>query len=236
MRPYMPRALAAFALALAALAWASCGGGGNGDGGLDPELQALLERMVLAEEDLPAGLARVSVAFSTNEDVAEAKGEPEVELEKLERQGRRLGIDVNFVPGEDVPPDFVLRGGLQATVSLYATADGASESLQEGVAGVRQSDLAASYPDLQDVAVEELNRQIGDESTWFRITGISDAGDLVIDDQVAFRVASARSFLRAVSTFDADANAGRDAYLEEVAALAEVAASRIERALASLGD
>ena len=112
----------------------------------------------------------------------------------------------------------------------------ASESLQEGVAGVRESDLAASYPDLQDVAVEELDRQIGDESTWFRITGISDAGDLVIDDQVAFRVGSARSFLRAVSTFDADANAGRDAYLEEVAALAEVAASRIERALASLGD
>lgn len=234
MRPYMPRALAAFALALAALAWASCGGGGNGDGDLDPELQALLERMVLAEGDLPAGLERLSVEFSTNEELAEAKGEPEVELEKLERQGRRLGIDVNFLPGQDVPPDFVLRGGIQATVSLYATADGASESFREGVEGVRQSDLAASYPDLQDVAVEELDRQIGDESAWFRITGISDAGDLMIDDQLAFRVGPARSFLRAVSAFDADA--GRDAYVEEVAALAEVAAARIEQALASPGD
>ena len=229
-----PRALAAFALALGVLAWASCGGGGNGDGALDPELQALLERMVLAEEDLPAGLARISVAFSTNEDLAEARGEPEAEMEKLERQGRRLGIDANFLPDQDVTPDFALKGGVQATVSLYATADGASESFREGTEAVRQSDLAAGYSNLKDVTVEELDRQIGDESVWFRITGISDTGGLVIDDQVAFRVGAARSLLRAVSTFDADA--GRSAYLEEVAALVEVAVGRIEQALASPRD
>lgn len=230
----MLKSLATLAFALAALAAVSCGGGGDGGSGLDPELQALLERIVLTEEDLPAGLARASVSFSTNEDLAEAKGDPEAELEKLSRQGRRLGIDVSFLPTGAAPPDFVLRGGVQSTVSLYATADGASESFREGVEGVSQADLAAGHSDLREVMVEEVDRQIGDESVWFRITGIDDKGKLSVDDQLAFRVGAARGFLRAVSLFDG--GTGLDAYLEEIAALAETAVGRIERELAAQSE
>ena len=196
---------------------------------IDPELQALLESMVLSSEDLPAGLQRVGLLFSTNEDIVESAPDPEAELAELERLGRRLGIDANFAPTGAVPEDFPVRGGIQNTVSLYTAPEGASESFQEGVDGARQTDWPSLYPDLRTVVADEVDRRLGDQSVWFRITGVDDSGQFIVDDQVAFRVGPARSFLRVVTAFDE--GAGGDVYLNEVEGWARLVVDRIEREL-----
>ncbi|MEE8345819.1 MAG: hypothetical protein V3S20_00595, partial [Dehalococcoidia bacterium] len=122
-----------------------------------------------------------------------------------------------------------VRGGVQNTVSLYTAQEGARESLREGVVSARQTDWTSRYPDLRDVTADEVDRQLGDQSIWFRITGIDDSGEFVVDDQVAFRVGPARSFLRVVSVFDV--GAGKDVYLDEVSGWAGLVVDRIEREL-----
>lgn len=223
----------AVALALAIALAAACGDGEGGqqeeDKGIDPELQALLEGMVLRREDLPPGLERAGVSFSTNEDVAQAASDQEAELARLEGWGRQLGIDVSFVPGTDAPPDLPVHG-IQNSVTLYTAPDGASQSFRRAVEEARQADWLKRYPDLTEVEMEETNREVGDESVWFRVTGLDQSGNLVIDDQVAFRVGPVRSFLRVVSLFQV--NTQRDAYLDEVASWARLVADRIGQAIA----
>lgn len=233
LRPGRGLRALAVAILFAVLAGAACDGDGGGDqGDIDPELQALLEGLVLTVEDLPEGLEQAGLSFSTNLGLADAAADSQAELAKLERLGRRLGIDVNFTPTGAVSANFPVRGGIQNTVSLYTTPDGASESFREGAQSARQTDWPSLYPELRDVAVEEVDRQLGDESVWFRITGLDQSGGLVIDDQVAMRAGLARSFLRVVSTFDE--GTGRDAYVDQVEAWARLVADRIARELGSL--
>ena len=208
-------------------------GGGDGDGGdangseIDPEAQALLEKMVLQEGDLPDGLAQLSASFSTNADLA---GDSEEELEKLEGRGRQLAYDLQFVPGPDASIDLEVQG-IQNTVSLYRTAQGASDSFAEGVTTGRDTDWPAAYPDVREVEVEEIEPPgLGDESVWFHITGVDPGGRWFVDDQLVLRAGSVRSFLRVVAVFDSEA--GRDAHLDQVEAWARLVAGRVEAALA----
>lgn len=195
------------------------------------EVHTLLSRMVLTEEDLPAELQQGSVFYSTNEEVAGSGSLAEARLAELEGWGRLLGYDIEFVPSPDAPSDAVIKG-MQNAVSLYASAEGASDSFADGMADARASDWAASYPDLAELEVEEVDRaSLGDEAVWFRISGISGTGKLLVDDQVAIRVGPARSFLRVVMVFDGGMT--RETYLDEVEAWAKLLVARIEAIIAS---
>src|SRR3990170_4476351 len=109
--------LVAAALLALPLVAAACGGGSDGEGA-DSELRQMLQRMVLRVEDVPQGMQRASAFFTTNEEVAEAQADPQAELAKLERWGRRLGYDVTFAPGPEAPTEEPVRQ-VQNTVSLY---------------------------------------------------------------------------------------------------------------------
>ena len=187
------------------------------------DLESQLERVVLRTEDLPASLQRSSIIFSPNEDLAQSAPDAVAELARLDELGRLLGVEVAFVP-RDPGSELVVKGGIQNSVSLYRAAEGASQSLQEGVAGARQTDWVALYTDLKDVSVDELPREIGDESVWFRVSGLDQAGKVVVDDQVVFRVGRARAFLRIISSF-ADA-ALADQFASEVETCAEIVVGR----------
>jgi hypothetical protein len=212
-----------------------------GDGGAEPaptinqEEQALLEQMVLQLGDLPQGLQRVTASFSTNTDVAEAQLNPEEQLEKLQRWGRRLGYDVSFEPTVEAPPDLPVRG-LQNTVSLYAAAQGAGDSFAAGIESARNTDWPALYPGLAELEVNELQEQrpdLADEALWVRISGFQERDGeqqaLVIDDQVALRVGQVRTFLRVVTLFESGAS--RDAYTDQVESWAALVRDRIRAAL-----
>ena len=212
---------------LALIVWA-CGGGSAED---DAEVQALLSQMTLTEEDMPVGLVRVSAFVSTNQDVAEAVIDTEAELVKLERWGRRLGYDVQFEPGPEAPADSEVQG-LQNTVSIYRTEDGASDSFADAAGDSRETDWASLYPGVGDLKVEEIERPdlAADEYVWFRISGVQESDDkLIIDDQVAFRKSNVRSFLRVVTLFDPDSP--RDSYLDQVETWVRRVNERIENAL-----
>lgn len=220
------------AVILVALLALACGGG-DGEGGdangseIDPEAQALLEKMVLQEDDLPDGLAQLSTSFSTNEDLA---GDSEAELAKLEGWGRRLAYDLQFVPGPDAPIGLEVQG-VQNTVSLYRTAQGASDSFADGVMTGRNTDWPAIYPDVREVEAEEIEPPgLGDERVWFHITGLDPSDRMFVDDQLVLRVGPVRSFLRVVAVFDSEA--GRDAHLNQVEAWARLVAGRVAAALA----
>lgn len=191
---------------------------------LDPQTE--LEAIVLRDEDVP-DLQRSSLTFSSNEDLADSAQDPEAELAKLEQLGRQLGVDVAFLP--DANTDSPVKGGIQSSVSIYQTADGASQSLQESIAEARQTDWEVRYPELTRVRDVEITRPIGDESAWFRITGRDPAGLVVIDDQVVFRAGRTRAFVRVVSQF-ADETA-LDPFIGEVAACAGIVVERAQAVL-----
>jgi hypothetical protein len=227
----------AIGLTLAVTLMATCG---NGQGGtpdattpatpptttLSPERQ-LLEQVVLRVEDLPAGLVQIDASTSTNVDVAVG----EQELARLENLGRLLGYEVNFVPGSESPPE---RGVLAATsaASLYLSTQGASTSFADVAQKARDTNWLATYPDLTDLEVREVERPgLADEVIWIRITGLQDGGDgpMSIDDFVVLRRSRLRGFLRAVSVVEP--SAGRDALLQDVADLAAIQIQRIDAAL-----
>lgn len=228
-----PAAVLAGLLAVAViglLAFACDGGGGEGgdEADADAEAKALLEQMVLVEQDLSTGLARVSAAYSTNQDVAGAISNSEAELAKLEGWGRRLGYDIQFAPGPGASSALEVQG-IQNTVSLYNTARGASDSFGDGVQKARDADWPAIYPDLRELDVTEIDRpDLGDQSVWFRIIGLDSSERLLVDDQVVFRVGAVRGFLRVVTLFDAGTD--RDVYLEQVESWARLVAERIAAA------
>lgn len=220
------------ALTFVVLLALACGGGDGEDGDangseIDPEAQALLEKMVLQEGDLPDGLAQVSTSFSTNADLA---GDSEEELEKLEGWGRQLAYDLQFAPGPDAPVGLEIQG-VQNTVSLYRMAQGASDSFADGVMTGRDADWQAIYPDVREVEVEEIELSgLGDESVWFHVTGVDPSDRLFVDDQLVLRAGSVRSFLRVVAVFDSEA--GRDAHMDQVEVWARLVVGRVEAALA----
>lgn len=228
-----PVAVLAGLLAVAAiglLAFACDGGGGEGgdEADIDPEAKALLEQMVLVEQDLATGLVLVSGAYSTNQDVADAVSNSEAELAKLAGWGRRMGYDIQFAPGPGASSDLEVQG-IQNTVSLYNAALGASDSFAEGVRKARDADWPAIYPDLLELDVSEIDRpDLGDESVWFRISGLDSSERLVVDDQVVFRVGAVRGFLRVVTLFDAGTD--RNVYLEQVESWAQIVTERIPAA------
>ena len=222
------RILAAGGVLLAACLLATACGGGKDEGKKD-DIPLLLQGMVLTSADLPQGLQQASASFSTNKDVADASLDSEATLAKLEARGRQLGYDVQFEPGADAPAALVVKG-MQNTASLYKTVAGASEALAEGVNGARSADRKTIYPDESDVKVDELTLPSGaDEGTWFRISGVDASGNLIIDDQVAFRVDAVRSFVRVLTAFAGGQD--RNGYRDEVARWVSVVAKRIKDAL-----
>lgn len=218
---------AGVALLAACLLATACGGGGDDD--KKDDIRALLQSMALAPAVLPEGLQQASVSVSTNQDVADASLDPEATLAKLEGYGRRLGYDVQFEPGQDAPSTLAVQG-MQNTVSLYKTAAGAGEALAEGLSGARATDWPAVNPDQTGVEMEELPLPSEvDEGGWFRISGTDDSGNLIIDDQIAFRVDTVRGFVRAVTVFPGSED--RDSYRDEVEGWVTTAANRIRDAL-----
>lgn len=216
-------------LALLSIVAAGCSGGGGQEGEIDLADRALLERMVLTAEDLDNGMQQVSAALSTNKDVAGSLPESEEQLEQLEQWGRKLGYDVEFQPTEASPPDLPVQG-MQNTASLYETAGGAADSMAEGVVKARQTDWDALYPGLSEFNVDERSFDLGDETLWFRISGIEQPGGrLILDDQVVVRVGRVRSFLRVVSVHPPGSD--REIYADQVGAWAQVLVQRIQDAL-----
>ena len=193
--------------------------------------QQLLEQVILVAEDLPAGLEQVDAGTSTNEEVAANEADPKKELARLESLGRVLGYEANFLPGSDSPPE---RGvvAVTSTASVYLTPEGASESFAHDAEEARSADWLATYPDLTDPQVREVDRpELADEVIWMRITGIQDGEDapLFIEDFLVLRRSRLRGFLRAVSLVET--SAGRDALLQDVADLAALSIQRIDAAL-----
>lgn len=204
----------------------------NGDDGepVDEEARGLLEQVVLTTDDLPHGLQRASASFATNKDVAEAQVNPDKELAKLERWGRRLGYDVAFEPSPEIPPDLPIRG-VQSTASLYDTNQGASESFADGVSSARAMDWEATYPDLSQLEATEIDRpDIGDAVFWMRASGFQsgEQGELLlVDDQVALRVGRVRAFLRVVTLFRGETD--RTVYMDQVEQWARLVSERIAK-------
>lgn len=186
---------------LSALLAAGCGGGNNSGGGTDDDASKLLTAMPLTVDQLPAGLIQVSTTTTTNNDLAAAAADPQVELARLQSLGRRLGYDVQFVPGQDAKPGLVVQG-FENSVSLFKTADGAGQSLADGLAATRQTDWKKAHSELQDVQVDQpaLPKE-ADEGAWFRVSGTGTKNNVVIDNQIAFRVENVRAFLRVVLLF-----------------------------------
>lgn len=181
---------------------------------------------------MPQGLIRVSAVVSSNEEVAQARGDPEEELQRLLEWGRILGYDVTYQPGPDAPPDLTVRA-VNSTASLYRTAEGASASFADGARTAETQDWAQSYPDLADLEVSRIDRpDLADEVIWVRVSGLQgeERTALVIDDFVLLRRDRVRAFLRVVSLLGA--SAGREAGLERVA---QMAARQVERIDAALG-
>ena len=191
----------------------------------DPQdVRAQLAVVVLRDGDLPDDLQRSSVIFSTNEDLSQGALDEAAELARLEELGRQLGVEVGFVPLDPGSASTPVRGGIQNSFSAYLSADGAGDSLEAGIAEARQNDWPALYSDLSDVTVEELPREVGDESVWFRVVGRDQGDQFVVDDQVVFRVGRARAFLRVISSFAERAPA--DQFADEVAECAEIVVGR----------
>jgi hypothetical protein len=196
-----------------------------------PTLEDQIRLMVLQPEDVPTGLQVVNSAFSTNEDVAQAGGDADAKLKQLEGWGRQLGFDVTFVPGPDAPSDLHFRG-INSATSIYRTAEGASESFADGVETLRAQDMEASYPDLTDIEVQEIEQpDLADEVVWLRVTGVTgDAeGSFLVNDFVVLRKGRVRSFLTTVALVDP--TAGRDAFIPEVTDLAKAQIRNIDAAL-----
>lgn len=190
------------------------------------DIEAQLAAVLLREGDLPEELRGSSLIYSTNEELADGAQDEAAELARLEDLGRLLGVDVAFVPVDPASGSSPVRGGIQSSVSVYQSADGAGQSLREGVEEARQSDWPALYTDLTDVAVEELPRAIGDEGVWFRVTGRDQGDKIVVDDQLVFRVGRARAFLRVTSIFAEVESA--DQFASQVEECGGIVAGRIQ--------
>ena len=185
---------------------------------LDP-LRAELASILLTEDDVPQGLQASGLNFSSNEDLA---GPSDEELLRLDELGRLMGVDLTFIPTTVLPEDSPVRGGIQNSASVYENAAGASQSFEQTEAEIRLTEWAPSYKDLTGLGVREIDRQIGDESIWVRISGFDQCTQvtppgaapgttpsetcpptrLITDDFVIFRVGRVRSLVKVLAAHD----------------------------------
>ena len=235
---------------------AACGGDGDVDvtpgisaSPVDNSLEGRLASILLTEDDVPAGLQGAGLHYSTNEDVA---GDFPEEIKRLRELGRLLGVDYTLIPTETLPQSVPIRGGIQNSASVYVDASGASDSFLETVAQARANDWELGYPELEDFSVVELDRPVGDESLWIRITGIEsdciiethpgvspDAlpsvtcppPRVVVDDYVIFRAGRVRSLVKVLSTHPIVAS--EDVYASQVQHWADIV---VERARDTFGE
>lgn len=224
-----------FAAAVAALIAIVAGCNGNGSGGDNGEGQndtheELLTAMVLTPDDLPGTFVQTDENFSTNEQVARGEEDFEAQLANLNRWGRLLGYDVTYQPENPDQGPFV---GLISTVSLYKTADGASQSFANAVRAARERDWAATTTGFRDLQVEEIERpDIADEVVWIRISGI--AGDdanprFPADDRILIREERVRALVRVASMSHSLTQS--DEMADEAARLAGIVVERIRSVL-----
>ena len=202
--------LALYVVTIAAVLATACGGGN------DDEVEAqkrLLDQMLLQADEFVPGLVTVSSSYSTNEDIADAKADPEKEMERLKQFGRQLGHEVTYQPGPDAPTDITIRA-VNATASLYREPQGAHESFADGVETARTTDWQATHSDVDDVQVREIDLSgAADEAFWIRISG-RQGQDMLVDDFILLRVERVRGFLRIVHS--EQATAGEDAAVAQV--------------------
>jgi hypothetical protein len=202
-------------------------------------LQAQLAAVLLQQADVPDGLEGSSPSFSTNQDVA---GENNDVMQTLIKEGRQLGVDVQFIPTDRLDPASPLRGGVQTSASVYADMLGASQSFQDTAAQARANNWAANYPDFQDLHVTEVQHKFGDESLWLRIDGkqcpstetpaapplapsaLCSGQQLLIIDNVIMRVGRVREFLQISTLFPSTAAA--DSFEDQVQQWAQIVATR----------
>ena len=222
---YVAAVAGLLAIALA-LSW-GCGGGADEN---TAELEQLLSRMALTPDDFPLGLQQASATYSTNEDVADGFADAEAALQRLESLGRRLGHDVQLVPGPEAPAGMVIRG-IEVTVSIYETPEGASQSFEDGANDARATDWERLYSNLTELDVQERpTDELGDQAIWFRVSGIDDHDRLSVDDQVARRVGPVRGFLRVATLFGQGVD--RDIFIPQVSGWTQTLAERIQTSLA----
>jgi hypothetical protein len=228
-----------FLIGLGAAAWGCGGDNGDPNDGIAPritpplrddvdqEAQALLVQMPLTPEDVGPGLVQIGATVSSNEDVAgEGEGAEEL-LAELEESGRRLGLNVTFQPREGSERAVRI---VQNTVVLYWESEDASAAMSDAVDAASELDWRELYPDLDDFLLQDIDRDIGDERTWFRASGRDDEHRIQVDDQLTFRVGEVWGFLRVVSIHPADTE--RDALLGEVEEWGRAVAGRVSSALA----
>jgi len=203
---------------------------------LDP-LRSQLASVLLTEADVPEGLQASGLAFSTNEDLS---GPNIAELQRLIDLGRLMGVDLTFIPTAALPEDDPVRGGIQNSASVYDDSFGAGQSFQETVAEVRLTDWSLTYRDLTDLGVNEIDRQVGDESIWIRISGFDQCTEvtppgappgatpaetcppqrLITDDYVIFRAGRVRSLVKVFAAHDQDSAV--DVFVDRVEAWAQI--------------
>ena len=134
-------------------------------GAVEDQLAAVL----LTDADVTQGLQGSGLEYSTNEQLA---GSSEEELQRLNLLGRQLGVDLTFIPTQEIQPDTPGRGGIQNSVSLYTGIDGVTEAFRTRTQAARTNDWRANYAELSEVQSTEVQRPLGDESLWVRVTGL----------------------------------------------------------------
>ena len=226
VRTHMRWWLLAGALAGALLVTAACNGGG---GGPPKDTEELLRLMVLRLDDLPDGYTEEEGTFSSNEDVA--LGDEE-KLAELEAQGRLLGFSIDFARG-DVSAEEAPFFGVESSASLFEAADGSSDSFDLAMKEARETDWEAQLG-FGETQTQEIDRSLTDATFWLRVTGVAEVGEpptsvLVMDDHILLRHGRARAYLRVSSAIEGSSD--RNALIEKVAALAELAARRMKDSL-----
>jgi hypothetical protein len=163
-------------------------------------------------------------------------------------------VDLTFIPTETLPENEPVRGGIQNSASVYTNTGGASQTFQETAAEARSTDWKAGYPELSNVTVIEVNRQVGDESLWIRISGFETCtvqtpvgqtpggpvetfacpgGKFVVDDYVIFRAGRTRSLLKVLSQH---ATSESGIFEEQVQAWAELVVERANATFPATGS
>jgi len=246
----IPTRLLTLTVLAALLIAAACNGGDDDDtevtgetGSATPTtLEAQLAGILLQDDEIPEGLQGSGLAFSTNEDLA---GPSQEELARLTALGRQLGVDLTFIPTEQLPENVPVRGGIQNSASLYTNPNGASESYRLTEQEARTTDWKTLYDDLTDINVNEVDITVGDESYWFRITGFDECtiepvgsstpnpalpsptcppAKLVVDDYILFRSGRVRSLVKVLSAHPGDSPP--DIYQEQVLEWANIVVQR----------
>jgi hypothetical protein len=225
--------LGVFAAAICVLA-SACGGG---DSVSEEEAREALPRMVLQETDVPEGLQRAGEDFTTNQQLTEGGLGGAPPAERVEEWGRVLGYETDFQAAE--LPAGPLITGLDTAVSLYKTPEGATASFEDTAARAREADWATYYDDLREFQQREVERELPvDGAVWLRLSGMRPRVDaqghvLVVDDQIIYRVGTARGYLRVLTSQDGAID--RDLVLQQVEALLRTQIQNTRDGLQQLG-